>query len=110
MTLIKQIQCRLNLSENSNSIVIQHDLCISSGLCDLNAYLLSVRGVNCIVEHFRDAKVPDIHNVLRQIPELRCDIARPDLLFLKVGTARIDPPPFSITPNLLTPYPVLPSS
>src|SRR5258706_10479922 len=49
MSLIQQMQCGLNLSENSDSIVIQHYLCVSCGLCKLNVDILAAGVVKRIV-------------------------------------------------------------
>lgn len=67
----------MNPLENANAVVPHQHLGICGGFDHLDKYRLALGVVNGVVEHFREAVVPDILDVVRQLPECFRYVVRP---------------------------------
>lgn len=83
MTFIQKMQCLFDLLEDPDAVVRQDHLSVGGRLCNLDVKFAGAGMIDRVIEHFGEAKVPDVHDVLWQLPEHERDIPAPYLVFLQ---------------------------
>ncbi len=83
VSLIEQTQQLLDFPENADAVVGDDHFRVGRRLANLNVNLCPFGVIDGIVEHLSEAVLPQSQHVVRQLPEYRANVLRPDDIFRK---------------------------
>lgn len=82
MAFIQQLQGRLNFAKNADTVITDGHHRIGCRLDDIDCDGAGLGVVQSIVEHLREAVLPDVHHIRGQGPEQITHVAQPDVTLI----------------------------